>query len=220
MHHRICWLSLAALIGCEEGAALDTATDFMVDEVEMIPISSPCSVGVEYFGSRYWPVSASGSCSMSLGMLDGQYIRIVNERSGKCMDVAGGSTADNAAINQYTCHTGWNQVFLVDASAGYFGGARLIPALTVTSILPKCLDIEWASTSNGADLQQYLCTGVDNQLFDWNASDSELTVDHSGKCIDVPGGSTSSGVRLQQYDCHGGTNQKWEIHSLTTGYVY
>ncbi|MEL6348213.1 MAG: RICIN domain-containing protein [Myxococcota bacterium] len=233
MRHQIFWLSLAVLTGCEEGVECDTAVAELEEFEEFeefeelplgagnaIPVSSPCGMGFVEIDGRIWVVSASGSCRMTLRLLSGQVISFINERSAKCIDVAGGSTANNAAVNQFRCHTGSNQQFYVHAPAGSSSEVQLIPMHTYGLSMQRCLDIAAASTRNNAALQQFSCNGGDNQMFHWNIDDKELVVDHSGKCIDVPGGSTLDGVRLQQYDCHGGDNQKWNIYSVTTGYVY
>jgi hypothetical protein len=46
----------------------------------------------------------------------GGYLRIINQNSGKCLDVASGGTADGTDITQYTCGTGTNQQWTRTAS--------------------------------------------------------------------------------------------------------
>ena len=50
----------------------------------------------------------------------GGYFRIVNQNSGKCLDVASASTADGANIIQYTCGSGTNQQWQWVATGSYF----------------------------------------------------------------------------------------------------
>ena len=79
----------------------------------------------------------------------------------------------------------------------------------------QCIDIPAASTSNGAQLQQWGCTtNATWQQFKLTATGTnyQLTNTNSGKCIDVPNFSKTSGVRLQQYTCTTNqTNQLWTL---------
>lgn len=127
--------------------------------------------------------------------------RITNVRSGYCIDVPNGSTADGVQVQQYPCHTGPNQrwIFLPDAvnSPSYY--------TVVNEWSGKCLDVRGASPSPGAAIQQYGCHGGTNQR--WHlmpvtagSGNGQIKSDSSGLCIDVPYASYSV-VGLQQYTC-------------------
>ncbi|MEU0523358.1 ricin-type beta-trefoil lectin domain protein [Streptomyces niveus] len=73
---------------------------------------------------------------------------------GKCVDVAGGSTANGAAVQLYDCNGSAAQQWDV-ASDG-----------TIRA-LGKCLDVKDAGTANGSVLQLWSCTGAANQK--WTA---------------------------------------------------
>src|SRR5262249_53566071 len=76
----------------------------------------------------------------------------------------------------------------------------------------KCLDVAGASTTNGANVQQYTChSGANQQWAITEQADGYVTIRSklSGKCLDVAGGSTSDHANVQQYTCHGGANQRW-----------
>jgi hypothetical protein len=75
---------------------------------------------------------------------------LVAEHSGKCLDVAGGSTADHAVIQQFTCHGGANQRW----SAVPNGKESL-----ENEYSRKCLD---SAIPNGV-VQQFTCNGGTNQ---------------------------------------------------------
>jgi hypothetical protein len=134
--------------------------------------------------------------------------RIVNQGSGKCVDVVSGSTADAAEIIQYTCGSGANQQWqLRNLGNGYYN--------LVAQHSGKCLDVSGASTANGAAVIQYTCGSGANQQWQLRAvsgsSNVEIVARHSGKCLDVNGQSADNGARLQQYDCWGGANQRWSV---------
>jgi hypothetical protein len=81
----------------------------------------------------------------------------------------------------------------------------------------KCLDVENASTTNNAWVNQFDCHGMANQRwYYWAVPGSSPTSylvinDWSGHCLDIPDGSSNPGVRLQQYSCHGFGNQQFQL---------
>jgi hypothetical protein len=81
---------------------------------------------------------------------------IVNGQSGTCMEVAGGSKADEAAVQIWTCSGLSGQAWqLRDASNGYYN------LVNVNS--QSCLDLDHARTDPGATIFQFKCNGADNQ---------------------------------------------------------
>lgn len=76
----------------------------------------------------------------------------------------------------------------------------------------KCLDVRAASLVDQAVVQQFSCTGGNNQR--WvltETSDRSVIIRavHSGKCLDVRGASLADQALVQQFTCHGGANQRW-----------
>ncbi|WP_199041016.1 RICIN domain-containing protein [Glycomyces salinus] len=132
---------------------------------------------------------------------------IVAAHSGKCADVADGSTENGAEIQQWGCDGASSQQWrLQDAGDGY---VRI-----VSEASGKCLDVEGQSTVDGARVLQWDCHGGSNQQWEIReAGDghAELVARHSGKCLDVSGASTADGTRLQQYECWCGDNQRWSL---------
>jgi Ricin-type beta-trefoil lectin domain len=69
----------------------------------------------------------------------------------------------------------------------------------------KCLDDKGNSSSNGAAVVIWGCSGSD-QAESWKYSSNELV--HNGKCLnDKADGASGSKVIL--YTCNGGSNEKW-----------
>ncbi len=83
---------------------------------------------------------------------------IVNANSGLCIDVDGGSTANNARIIQWTCNGAANQTFQLNLVSGKI--YRLIATHS-----GKCVDVVSASTADAARLIQYTCGSASNQRF-------------------------------------------------------
>ncbi|APU17509.1 MULTISPECIES: RICIN domain-containing protein [Actinoalloteichus] len=80
----------------------------------------------------------------------------VNRRTGKCMDLAGSSTANGARVIQYNCHNGWNQQWEAVDTGDYLYQFR-------NRRTGKCLDVANGSTANGSALVQWDCHGGANQ---------------------------------------------------------
>ncbi|MEH0631208.1 RICIN domain-containing protein [Streptomyces stelliscabiei] len=85
------------------------------------------------------------------------------------------------------------------------------------------MDVNGASTADGAQVVQWPATGADNQK--WQAVDAGggavyLKAAHSDKCLAVTGGSTAQGAFLQQATCDNGNPQKFLVTPSTTAGVY
>jgi prepilin-type N-terminal cleavage/methylation domain-containing protein len=118
---------------------------------------------------------------------------------GKCVDVAGSSSADGATVQLLSCGTGAGQRWTVPASW---------PGPITT--LGKCLAVVGAGTANGSRTQLSTCNGSANQQ--WNLGSAGLvTHPQSGRCLDAANGSSADGTRLIIWDCHGQANQLWVL---------
>ena len=82
---------------------------------------------------------------------------IRNVNSGKCLDIAGPSTADGAAIHQWTCYSGQtSQRFFIEDMGNGQSQIR-------SSYSHKCLDVDAWGTQDGAKIIQWSCAGGNNQ---------------------------------------------------------
>ncbi|MBQ1052335.1 endo-1,4-beta-xylanase [Micromonospora sp. C51] len=75
----------------------------------------------------------------------------------------------------------------------------------------RCLDVNGASSANGAQMIIWDCHNNANQQFTQNGRALQVM----GKCLDVPN-NAAAGTRVQIYDCHGGANQQWVVNSNAT----
>jgi chitosanase len=121
---------------------------------------------------------------------------------GKCVDVAGGATANGTAIQLYDCTGGPAQQWTVGSADGSIRA------------LGKCMDVTAASTTNGAKIQLYDCNATGAQK--WTVSNGALVNTGSGKCLDATGKSSANGTRLQIWTCTNAANQTWILPGGTT----
>ncbi|MYS23480.1 Ricin-type beta-trefoil lectin domain-containing protein [Streptomyces sp. DvalAA-14] len=117
---------------------------------------------------------------------------------GKCVDVAGASSTNGAAVQLYDCNG-------TNAQSWTVGSDGTLKALG------KCMDVTAAGTANGTKVDLYDCNGTGSQV--WQKSGSTLVNPQSGKCLDATGPSSANGTRLQIWTCGTGANQQWTLPS-------
>jgi len=115
---------------------------------------------------------------------------------GKCVDVAGASSANSTAVQLFTCNGTGAQSW---AHTG-----------NTFQSLGKCLDVAAASTANGAKVQIYDCNGTAAQSWTTGAN-NRLVNTGSGKCLDATGNTSADGTKLQIWTCTGTANQSWTL---------
>ena len=114
---------------------------------------------------------------------------------GKCVDVAGGNSADGTQVQLYTCNGTAAQTWDVRSDG------------TIRA-LGKCLDVAWGDSANGTKVQIVACNG--NVAQQWTHQ-ADGTLRALGKCLDVSGWNTADRTPLIIWDCHGGANQVWDL---------
>ncbi|WP_329139541.1 ricin-type beta-trefoil lectin domain protein [Streptomyces sp. NBC_01476] len=128
------------------------------------------------------------------GSTGGGHTGTITGYGGKCVDVAGASSANGTAVQLYDCNGTTAQQWTAT------GG-------TLQS-LGKCMDITSAGTANGTKVQLYDCNGTGSQQWTKGANNT-LVNPQSGRCLDATGPSSANGTRLQIWDCTGAANQQW-----------
>jgi hypothetical protein len=86
----------------------------------------------------------------------------------------------------------------------------------------KALDVNGASTADGANLIQWTRSNATNQQFqfvDAGGGNYKLRARHSGKLADVLGASTADGAGVVQWTDNGGANQQFSLADSGSGYV-
>ncbi|MEV0847200.1 family 16 glycosylhydrolase [Streptomyces sp. NPDC049954] len=159
----------------------------------------------------YWPGDPNGSTTFPQqlvvdyvhvttdggGSNPGGGAKTVKGLGGKCLDVAGASSANGAAVQLYDCNGTPAQQWNVNSD----GTLRA---------LGKCLDVTGNSTANGAKLQLWDCGGGANQKWTVTAA-RDIVNPQADKCLDVTDNSSANGARAQLWTCTGGANQKWTV---------
>lgn len=168
-----------------------------------LPLSFPSSSTMSMSWANTLNIDAS------TGVITGSVntFKFVNQKSGKLIDVSGGSTADGGNIIQWRDNGGNNQRWQLQ-----YDGKGYFKIKNVNS--GKLMDVASGSTSNGGNILQWTDNGGDNQK--WRIIDKGngyfmLKNKKSGLLVDVSGGSTDDGANIIQWSSNGGTNQAWAI---------
>jgi hypothetical protein len=80
---------------------------------------------------------------------------VINQQSGKCLDVSGSSTSDGAAVVQFTCGGGTNQQFTLRKVT--YSGNDAHDYQLVARHSGKCVDVSGVSTAARAAVHQWTC---------------------------------------------------------------
>ncbi|WP_443076209.1 family 16 glycosylhydrolase [Streptomyces sp. NBC_01716] len=157
----------------------------------------------------YWPGDPNSSTPFP-STLTVDYVRVTTDGGGgtggsitgiggKCLDVAGASSANGTAVQLYDCNGSGAQQW----SRGANDSLRA---------LGKCLDVKDNSTADGAQLQLWDCNGAGNQRWAVSGANDVVNI-QADKCMDVTGSSTANGARAQIWTCTGAANQKWSVNA-------
>ncbi len=153
-------------------------------------------------------IAAPQESSAAQGLTVGAVYTLAGVQSGRCLNIAGASAADLAAVELRDCSGGTSQQFRLEAAStsGYY---------TLRAVgSDKCLDVNGASTSAGAAIIQYACHGGTNQQ--WSTTDLgdgvvRVASRSSGMVLDAYGAGTANGTKIIQWPSNGGTNQRWKL---------
>ena len=145
-------------------------------------------------------------------VINGRYV-LVNRKSGLVMEVAGGSTAAGANLQQ-AGNTGvtyqqWNVIPVSSRIMGDFSYFTITAAHSL-----KAIDVFNWSLENGGNLAVWDDTkGVNQQWFLEYAEDGWFYIRsrYSALCLEVVNGSTTEGANIQQWEKDGGENQQWRF---------
>ncbi|GJF33607.1 glycoside hydrolase [Kitasatospora sp. NE20-6] len=120
-----------------------------------------------------------------------------------------------------TLNVGWFSSWSLDVSAGTWTADASVPGaaghVLTSAGNSQVVDVDKASTSDGAGIIQWPATGGTNQT--WNLRRAHgnvfsLVSAKSGKCLDVSGASTTAGGKLIQWPCSGASNQLWAFDAV------
>jgi hypothetical protein len=144
-------------------------------------------------------------------VINGTY-KLVNRKSGKVLQVSGGSTALGTYFIQSTnngaTYQQWNITPLDAKSGGDFSYFKI--SNVSSGLSPDVLNF---SLNNGGSIIAYNFIGVNQQWYFEYAGDGWFYIRsrQSNKCMEVANGSIAVGATIQQWDKNGGTNQQWRL---------
>ncbi|HET6860191.1 MAG TPA: family 16 glycosylhydrolase [Streptomyces sp.] len=156
----------------------------------------------------YWPGDPDGSTVLPQRLVV-DYVRVSTDTgqpggggpitglANKCVDVAGGATANGTPVQLWDCNGSSAQRWTV----GDDGTIRA---------LGKCLDVTAAGTADGTPVQLWDCNGSAAQQWATPAA-LDVVNPQANKCLDVTGNNAANGTRLQIWTCAGTANQKWRV---------
>ncbi|GGV01633.1 RICIN domain-containing protein [Kitasatospora aureofaciens] len=150
-----------------------------------------------------------GTASPAIGF-NGVYDHIINDNSGQCLAVPGGSTAQGTGLIQWPCGT-WNDHYW---SANYqFNAYNFNWYHVVNYNSGQCLAVPGASTTAGTQVIQWPCgTWADHYwAFGIDTSNGKLHIINynSGQCLAIPGASTTAGAHVIQWPCGTWPDHYW-----------
>lgn len=158
-------------------------------------------------------LALSSTASLGLAAVDEGRYQILSRHSGLALDVAGGSTANGANVQQWQPQgdNAQNQHFdVTDLGNGYYA---IRPAHS-----GKSMDVYGWSTEPGGEIRQWSWNGGAQQQ--WRIEDAgngyyKVISRHSGLVLDVWEWSASNGGDIRQWTDTGGRNQQWRFVSVS-----
>lgn len=144
----------------------------------------------------------------------GAVYRLVNQCSGKVLDVSEISQANGAIVHQWTDVNGLNQRWRIESTdSGFY-------KLTAQHS-GKSLDVREAKTSNGAVVHQWDYWGGNNQQWRITSTGNgyyKLQPRHAlSKALDVQWASTDNGAQVQLWTDNGSCAQRWRVEQSGGG---
>jgi type 1 glutamine amidotransferase len=182
----------ASSIACAAGAAVTACAD-------RAPLTAPLTAPVPPRAAVAPPARAADAGRLLESQL----------APGKCLDVAGGSTAEGAPVILWPCHGGANQRFVAAAD----GTWRVYP----DGVTPRCLDAAGGALRDGDPLVAWSCHGGDNQR--WTLSADGALEAAGGACLDLLAFDARDGAQPAAWRCNGGANQRFRARDASGGCV-
>jgi beta-glucanase (GH16 family) len=118
--------------------------------------------------------------------------------AGKCLDNAGGFTANGNKIQLWDCDGLSRQQWSLPGDG------------TIRVQGNHCLAVQGAGTASQTPVWLYDCDGGPAQIWTVNAN-GEIVNNHSGLCLADKGANTTNGNPIWVYTCDGGPAQLWKV---------
>ncbi|MFJ2400356.1 ricin-type beta-trefoil lectin domain protein [Streptomyces xanthochromogenes] len=134
----------------------------------------------------------------------------VHAAQGKCLDVEGGSRANGAAVQLWTCNGSSAQNWQLIFDGSHYGLRNSSgPGI---DLLAKCLDVAGGKTDDRTKIQVYTCNSSPAQQWDFNLrATSPLKNVGAGKCLDL--NTFDNGKDSWLWRCNGTASQQFDVKS-------
>ncbi|MEV5950625.1 ricin-type beta-trefoil lectin domain protein [Streptomyces sp. NPDC051993] len=132
----------------------------------------------------------------------------VHAAQGKCLDVEGGSRANGAAVQLWTCNGSSAQNWQLIFDGSHYGLRNSSgPGI---DLLAKCLDVAGGKTDDRTKIQVYTCNSTPAQQWDFNLrATSPLKNVGAGKCLDL--NTFDNGKDSWLWRCNGTASQQFDV---------
>ncbi|MFK0180199.1 ricin-type beta-trefoil lectin domain protein [Streptomyces xanthochromogenes] len=132
----------------------------------------------------------------------------VHAAQGKCLDVEGGSRANGAAVQLWTCNGSSAQNWQLIFDGSHYGLRNSSgPGI---DLLAKCLDVAGGKTDDRTKIQVYTCNSSPAQQWDFNLrATSPLKNVGAGKCLDL--NTFDNGKDSWLWRCNGTASQQFDV---------
>ena len=148
---------------------------------------------------------------------EGAVYMIKNVNSGLYMEVADGSAANGANVQQWGADkaSSGNMWRVVSAGDGYYYLCSQVDGKNT-----YCLDVTAKKTDNGTNMEIYTSKQNDAQKFKFLENEDgsyKIVTKISGdkSCVEVSDGSSESGANIQQWEINGFNCQDWILEPVT-----
>lgn len=87
----------------------------------------------------------------------------------------------------------------------------------------KCVAVEGASTSSGANVVQLTCSGGASQKWQFtrlSGGSYRIQAVHSGRCLNVNGNKSSNGQEIEQLSCADSGSQRWVLSDSSGAFLF
>lgn len=169
-------------------------------------------VGAAIFGSAVLGIGPAGAAPP---LYPDVIIKLVNEHSGMCLDITGGSTSVGGRAIQAPCSSATSQQWIarnVENSGNYMYYDFINRHSNLSLSVPA------SSTANDVVLvQSGYSPGSHDQQWWMNsiAGHNYFVNRNSGKCIEEYGNSTAAGALATQYTCNQAVGEQWKVVSVS-----
>ncbi|MBC6447396.1 glycosyl hydrolase family 95 catalytic domain-containing protein [Actinokineospora xionganensis] len=147
-------------------------------------------------GHRYRATGTMPPVTPPPAVVNGNPIR--NPQSGRCAELAGGSSTAGTAVQLGDCAGATHQDWIYNETTG-----------AITGKDGSCLDASGGSSADGTKLIGWTCSGSANQK--WTLTAGGAITGIGGKCVEAAGGATAAGTALRLWTCNGSAAQKWAV---------